>query len=127
MIQFSGILQFLVLEFHFNCIPPQVFRDDNGHIYNFGQNIWRLFHVLAQFLFTTNETQMDYCHLKVNVQVASRVAERLRILGNFKKILAMHAFDGKSGVEIMGQKFSGHSTSLFSHKEFFPACLFVCL
>ena len=43
--------------------------------YNLGQNIWRLFDVLAQFLFTTSETELDYYHQKVS----SRVAERLRI------------------------------------------------
>ena len=82
MIQFSEILQLLVFEFHFNSTPPPVFRDDNRPIYKFGQNIWRLFHVLAQFLFTTNETELDYYHQKVSVQVDSRVAERLSILGN---------------------------------------------
>ena len=46
--------------------------------YNFGQNIWRLFHFLAQFLFTTSETELDYYHQKMNVRVASRVAERLK-------------------------------------------------
>ena len=50
---------------------------------NLGQNIWRLFHFLAQFLFTTSETELDYYQQKVNVRVASRVAERLK---TFKKI-----------------------------------------
>ena len=27
--------------------------------YNLAQNIWRLFHVLAQFLFTTSKTELD--------------------------------------------------------------------
>ena len=36
------------------------------------------FHVLPQFLFTTTETEVDYYHQKVSVQVASRVAERLK-------------------------------------------------
>ena len=38
---------------------------------NLGQNICRLFHVLAQFLFTTSETELDYYHQRVNVWVAS--------------------------------------------------------
>ena len=46
--------------------------------YNLGQNICRLFHFLAQFVFTTSETEVDYYHQKVNLRVASRVAERLR-------------------------------------------------
>ena len=60
-------------------------------VYNLGQNIWRLFHFLEQFFFTTSETELDYYHQKVSVQVASRIGERiktldLRKLGNFKKI-----------------------------------------
>ena len=39
------------------------------------QNIWRLFHVLAELLFTTSETEQDYYHQKVNVGVATRVPE----------------------------------------------------
>ena len=50
--------------------------------YNLGQNIWRLFHLLVQFFFTASETEPDYYHQKVSVRVASRVAKRLKILGN---------------------------------------------
>ena len=46
--------------------------------YNLGQNIRRLFHFLAKFIFTTSETELDYYHQKVSAQVASRVAERLK-------------------------------------------------
>ena len=46
-------------------------------IYNLGQNICRLFHFLAGFLFTTSETELDY-HKKVSVRVVSRVPERLK-------------------------------------------------
>ena len=46
--------------------------------YNLGQNICRLFHFSAQFFFTVSETELDYYHQKVSVQVASRVAERLK-------------------------------------------------
>ena len=53
---------------------------------NHGQNICRLFHFFEQF-----ETQLDYYQQKMNVRVASQVAEPLktedlRKLGNFKKI-----------------------------------------
>ena len=41
---------------------------------NLGQNICRLFHFLAQFLFTTSKTELDYYHQKVSARVASRVA-----------------------------------------------------
>ena len=44
---------------------------------NLGPKFCRLFHFLLQFLFTTRETKLDYYYQKVNVQVASRVAERL--------------------------------------------------
>ena len=46
--------------------------------YNIGQNIRRLFHFLAQFLFTTSETELDYFQQRVNVLVAARDAD-LRI------------------------------------------------
>ena len=47
-------------------------------IYNLGQNICKLFHVLAQFLLTTREMELDYYRKKANVRVASRVTERLK-------------------------------------------------
>ena len=44
------------------------------------------FHVLAQFPFTTNHTELNYYHQKVNVWVAGRLkTEDLRKLENFKK------------------------------------------
>ena len=45
--------------------------------YNLGQNICRLFHFLAQFVFTASEAELDYYHHRVNARVAERVAERL--------------------------------------------------
>ena len=46
--------------------------------FNLRQNICRLFHFLAQFVFTTSERELDYYHEKVHVGVASQVAERLK-------------------------------------------------
>ena len=43
-----------------------------------GQNICRIFLFLAQILFTTSETELDYYQQKGNIQVALRVAERLK-------------------------------------------------
>ena len=43
------------------------------------------FPVLAQFLFNTSETELDYYHQKVNVRVTSRPDERLKI-DDFRKI-----------------------------------------
>ena len=73
---------------------------------NLGQKICRLFHVLAQYPFTTSETELDFYHQKVNIRVTSRVAERLaekmperfkdcRKLGNFKKNPEIYGIDGK--------------------------------
>ena len=36
-------------------------------ICNLGQNICRLFHILAQFLFTKSEAKLEYCHQKMIV------------------------------------------------------------
>ena len=44
-----------------------------------GQNICRIFHILAQSLFTISETGLDYYHQKMNVRVPKRVAKRLTI------------------------------------------------
>ena len=68
-------------------------------MYNLGQNTCRLFRFLAQFVFTTSETELDYYQQKVNVRDASQVTEQLRLdlrkLGNFKKIPEMLGFDGE--------------------------------
>ena len=67
---------------------------------NLGQNICRLFHFLAQFLFTTSETKLDYYYQKMNGRVASRVAEKLktydlRKLVSFNKIPEMFGFNSE--------------------------------
>ena len=36
-----------------------------------------LFHILTKFPFTTSKMELDSCHQKVNIIVASRVSERL--------------------------------------------------
>ena len=68
--------------------------------YNLGQNLCRLFHFVAQLVFTTSETELDYYHQKVNIRVSSRVVERLktedlRKLGELKKIPEMLGSDSK--------------------------------
>ena len=67
-------------------------------VYNLGQKHLQTFSFFSTIcLHTTSETELDY-HQKVNVQVASRVAERLKTLGNqeiSKKILDMLGFDGE--------------------------------
>ena len=70
--------------------------------YNHGQNIYRLSHIiLAQYHFTTNESELNYYHQKVNVPVASRVGERLKSLDlkkleDFEKIHESLGIAGKS-------------------------------
>ena len=56
--------------------------------YNLGQNFCRLFHFLAQFLFTTNETELDYYHQKVIVRVALRASEHF--LNDFLELEKSH-------------------------------------
>ena len=46
---------------------------DNRERYNLEQSIYRLFHALAQFLFTTSDTELDYYHQKKNIQAAQRL------------------------------------------------------
>ena len=46
---------------------------------NLGQNIYRLFHLMAQFPFTKNDTELDYYPQKVNARVVSGVAKILKI------------------------------------------------
>ena len=46
---------------------------DNCERYNLEQSIYRLFHALAQFLFTTSDTELDYYHQKKNIQAAQRL------------------------------------------------------
>ena len=65
-----------------------------------GKCIYRLFQVLAQFIFTTSETELDYHDQKVNVRVASWVAEWLKTLDlkklkNFKKTSEILRFDSE--------------------------------
>ena len=42
-------------------------------------NICRFFHVLAQFLFNTSISELDYYQQKANVQLLPRGDERLKI------------------------------------------------
>ena len=42
------------------------------------QNLCRLFHVLAQFLFAKSETELDSYHQKVNVRVVSPISAQLK-------------------------------------------------
>ena len=41
-------------------------------------NICRLFPVLAQFLFTTNETELGFITKKVSVRIVSRITRRYK-------------------------------------------------
>lgn len=70
-------------------------------MHNLRQNVCRLFYGEAEHLFPKSEKKLDYYHQKMNVRVASLVAERLtlRIIGfkkleNFKKVSEMLGFGG---------------------------------
>ena len=50
--------------------------------YNHGKMFCRLFHILAEFPFTTSERGIEDYHKKVNIWVASRADEKVKFLGN---------------------------------------------
>ena len=54
-----------------NCIG--LFNRIERKLYNLGQNICRLFHVLAQLLFTASKTELDYYDQKANVRFIERL------------------------------------------------------
>ena len=76
-----------------------------NYFFNLGQNICRLFPVLAQCFFTTSKTELNYYHQKVNIRVAS--------IGNFKKIAETHGFDGVYSADHPTAKFWHFSVKLF--------------
>ena len=65
--------------------------------YNLRQNICRLFHVLAQVLFTTSEMRLDFIMTKRNYELSQELMNylKLRKLGNYKKISEMLRYDGR--------------------------------
>ena len=71
---------------------------------------WRAFHILAQLLFTINETELNYYLQSMSLRVAEQVAEQCETqyfgkLGNFKKIPEILGFDSKYS--------AGHSKAKF--------------
>ena len=65
---------------------------------NLGQKTCRLFHFLAQFVYTTNETEQDYYQQKGICELAHELrilVEDLRKLWIFKIVPEMLRFDGK--------------------------------
>ena len=72
-------VSFLAEAILWNYLPAKCFPLTS----NFGQNICRLFHVLAQFPLTVSEKELMYYHEKLNVRITSRVVEWLD-LGNEK-------------------------------------------
>ena len=45
---------------------------------NHGQNIWRFFHVLSQFLFAASEVELDSYSQNLYVQLVAQFAEQLK-------------------------------------------------
>ena len=81
----------------FSFIIEKEKRKENCY---YGKNLCRLFHILAQFPFTTSKSELDYYHQKVNVRVGLRVAEQrktydLKKQGYFKEIPEMLGIEGK--------------------------------
>ena len=56
------------------------------HTYNLSHNILELYNILVHIRLTTNKMKHDFYYSILGIRVASRVAERLRILEN-KEIL----------------------------------------
>ena len=77
----------------------KVFQINLVFSYNLVRNIYILFHVLAQFLFTTSETELGYYPQNVDVWAAERITTwDLLKLGNLKKVLEMFGFDSTQPV-----------------------------
>ena len=54
--------------------------------YDPGYNILEIYNILVQVRVTTNKTKRDIQYSKIGIRVALPVAERLKILGNIRKI-----------------------------------------
>ena len=78
-------------------------------MYNLEQNIYRLFNILPQFLFTTRKTELDFITRKWMYELPKSDESpndlRLRVLGNFKKISEMLGFAGKYSADHPKAKF----------------------
>ena len=73
-----------------NCIG--LFNRIEKKLYNLGQNICRLFHVLAQLLLTASKTELDYNDQRANVRVierlkASKIPDLLGFYGEHLAVL----------------------------------------
>ena len=69
--------------------------------HSWAKHLHTFFYFLAQCPFTTSKTELVYYHHRMNVSVASWVAEGLKTedfskLGNFNKIPEILGFDGKN-------------------------------
>ena len=76
------------------------------------KTVVNFFHFLAQFLFTVSKTELDYYCQNVNVQIVSRVAERLKAyelkkLGNLNKIPEMFGPDDEHPTKSQALTFLG--------------------
>ena len=78
--------------------------------YKLGQNVFKVFQVLAQFLDTKSETELNYYHQKLIVLVASQVFEQpetkhSRKLRSFKKIFEILQLDSEYPISQTKHKF----------------------
>ena len=70
LLTFSDLVFKLMRSLSFIFRIPTIKSKNFIRTNNFGQNIWRLFHVLTQFHFTESETKQDFSHQRVKVWVA---------------------------------------------------------
>ena len=77
----SGIFFYLSIHIHLS-IFPSIHLSIYLSIYNVGQKVYRLFYVLAKFLYATSETKVDYITRKWMYKVPHDNNLRLGILGN---------------------------------------------
>ena len=59
--------------------------NDKRHmaIYYIGQSVWRLSHVLAQFLSTASKINLHHYHQKVNIQLSHDLSNNWKLRGSY--------------------------------------------
>ena len=75
--------------------------------HNLGQNICKIFHVLAQLLFTKSKLELDFTTKMWICELSHELSNNLRLqkLENYKKIPDMLGFDGKFSADYPKAKF----------------------
>ena len=96
----------ILLKTAFNFLYIYISWSSKWSSYNLGQNICRLFHILAQFLVITSETGLDFITRKWMFELPHELPNNLRKnLGNYKKTSEMLGLDGKYSADHQKAKF----------------------